>query len=156
MGTLTKNSVKVDDKKWRKILAVVGKKYRVQVGIPSGIPSENSNLTLAEIGACHEFGTKTIPERSWLRATFEKKEQQLIALQGTLFKKILTEDLPAEQAMEILGMWGAEETKKTIIDQHIPPPLAESTIRRKGDDHPLIHHGHMVNAITYEVLESKK
>jgi hypothetical protein len=56
-----------------------------------------------------------------------------------------------DDALSILGTDIAGALEQSIIDL-VDPPLAESTIERKGFDKPLIDTAHMKNSITW-ILE---
>jgi hypothetical protein len=46
----------------------------------------------------------------------------------------------------------AGQLRQSIVDTN-DPPLAESTIKRKGFDKPLIETGHLFNSVDFEVAE---
>lgn len=51
-----------------------------------------------------------------------------------------------------VGEGVAGQLRKSLIDTN-SPPLAESTIARKGFTKPLVETGHMLNSIDYEIVE---
>lgn len=113
-------------------------------------------IGLVALGAIHEFGSKAagVPERSYLRRTF-RFGQGAIGQEGitrTLAKGIITGKLGAKAAYEILGHWAVKQVRETITaGQHIPPPLAQSTIDKKGSDRPLVDTGRLVGGISHAV-----
>jgi phage gpG-like protein len=116
-----------------------------------------SPMTLVEIAAVHEFGSRDgrIPERSFLRSTFLiRRVNALAAMQTKLAKAIVTDGMDPSKALAILGAWGAAEVKNTFTEIDIPPPLAESTIARKGSSRPLVDTGLLKNSISYEVVDN--
>jgi hypothetical protein len=151
--------VKVNDAVWRKIktgLRVLDERD-LQVGILGDAGRtihEGSDLTVIEIGAVHEYGTEDgrVPERSWLRRTFEEKEDELKQTQLKVMKKFFDGQFDAMKVLGVMGLWASTEVKKTItVGPHIPPPLKEATIAAKGSDRPLVDTGQMVDAISWEV-----
>lgn len=115
-----------------------------------------SNLRLAGV---HEFGatiqtangTINIPERSFLRSTFDKNHTRYLAAVRKLSDLVLIGKLEIKQALGIFGERATSDVKKTIEDG-IDPENAESTIARKGSSLPLVDTGELKNtAITYMV-----
>jgi hypothetical protein len=141
--------------------AWAGKKARITIGIhgdegadlrqdatfeEDGALTPSSGLTVAEVAAFHEFGTRTIPQRSFIRAWFDEslaENRGLIRSQLTLAAsgKISLESALARVALK------CEADVKRRIRNRIPPPLATSTIARKGSSVPLISTGQLRAAI---------
>lgn len=144
--------VSVDDKKWRKLIAdIAGIDKRIaKVGVMSSetIPD---GLSLVDLAAIHEFGTDTLPERSFIRSTFERESVALGRICERAAKAIVTKDMPVDQALELIGAWGAAQVKRSITAGLIEPADAPSTIARKGSSKVLVDTGQLVNAITYVV-----
>lgn len=115
----------------------------VNVGLPSDRIHEPSGLTLAELGAIHEFGAGNIPERSFLRS--------LPILKKTEIKKAMT--VQAEKSargesaivlMEQFALFGQGLVQENIVDLK-DPALKPATIKRrkKGSSNPLVDTGAM-------------
>ncbi|MBA3841182.1 MAG: hypothetical protein H0X39_00925 [Actinobacteria bacterium] len=140
-----------DDSRWKAILAAVGKPRRkVRVGVFDDGGLENG-VSIAEIAAFHEFGTSTIPERSFLRSTFYGHGADgLKAMCAKLVAAIIAGKMDETQALGLLGTWAAAEVKKTIRS-NIAPALAPETIARKGSSVALVDTGQLINAITFAV-----
>lgn len=152
---MTKGVV-INDKGWRKLLEKVRglAEAHVKVGIVGSHAHETQgDLSLIEIATFNEFGTATIPERSFIRKTFVTKKAELGAFAGKLAHGLLSDRLDLRRALGLLGEWGASAVKKTITAGNIQPPNAPSTIARKGSSRPLVDTGQLVNAISYEVVE---
>jgi len=146
-------SVKINDAVWRKIMKniVEVKHGTVRVGV-MGDAGEEKGVSLAEIAACHEFGTSTIPERSFLRSTFfGHGAEGLAKICEKLSKGLIEGKLDEPHALGLLGTWAAAEVKKTIR-AGIDPELAEATIAAKGSSLPLVDTGQLINSITYVVV----
>lgn len=115
---------------------------------------DGSKLTLAELALVHEYGTDTIPERSFLRSTLIARRGDLAALQVTVFKRVLARELTARAAMELIGEQCVSWIRAAIV-AGIDPPLATETILRKSSTKPLIDHGQLYRAISYQVVDRK-
>jgi hypothetical protein len=147
----------------RKASPWAGKKARITVGIhgdegaslkddatfeADGALTPNSGLTVAEVAAFHEFGHPRYPEpgtyppRSFIRGWFDEsvaKNRNLIADQLDL---VMRGKLTLEVALERVALKCEADVKRRIRNR-IPPPLAESTKKRKGSSVPLIDTGQL-------------
>lgn len=117
---------------------------------------EGSDYSIAEVAAAHEYGAPVmragsvvgqIPMRSFLRSVYDadpkRWENRLREEMAMVIKK---RGSNYRQALRIV----AEEMRTAIIDrinEGIPPPLAASTIARKGESTPLVDTGTMRGAI---------
>lgn len=135
------------------------KDSKVKVGVldegdGAAVHDAGGVLTVAEIAAIHEFGTQDghIPERSFVRSTFDEKHEELVELGKELMKKVLEGKIPVDRALNVLGAKLATEIKKKITVDGVPPPNAESTVIAKGSSRPLVDTGRMVNAITWAII----
>lgn len=106
-------------------------------------------LTVGDIATFHEFGTQTVPQRSFIRAWFDEGQAE--------HQQVIREELEAAtkgaslpQALERIAL-RLEGSVKDRIRQHIPPPLAPATVKRKGSSTPLIDTGQLRNAIRARV-----
>ena len=66
------------------------------------------------------------------------------------FVRVIKRELTPEQLADLLGQKYVGQIQARI-SAGIPPPLAESTIARKGSSVPLIDTGQLRSAVTYEV-----
>ena len=148
-----------NDKGWQKFKKKFIKREDpfVKVGIlaSKGGNSDHGGITMVELAAIHEFGAPSanIPERSFIRRTFSEKSKDMAKVVTGLTKKVASDSLNINQALEILGAWGAAQVKNTITGEHIPPPLKPETAKRKGSTRPLVADGQLLNSITWEVKE---
>ena len=156
-------ATKVDDRVWRELKRKIPKidGAHVKVGVLAGkggdahVEGGPPGFDLVALAATHEYGSSDghVPERSFLRRTFDMKQEVFAAAIGKLARGLLAEKISLTKALDILGALGATEVKKTITEgEGIPPPLAASTIARKGSSRPLVDTGRMLNAITWEVF----
>lgn len=157
------------DRGWKKFKREMRKtnKARVRVGVLTADGSQTKRVktvggkkaprdlpNLATVALWQEFGTYTkdgsvwVPERSFIRSTFDENRFRLRQLQIGLAKKIgLTMDI--ETALAILGQWMKALQIKKINDLRTPPndPV---TIKRKGSSNPLIATAQMKQSIHYK------
>lgn len=116
------------------------KDWRVKVGVledgAGGEREEGSDLTVAEVAAINEFGTEDghIPERSFIRSTFDRHREEYVELGQELIERVLDGRMTVERALGLLGARAAADVKATIT-AGVPPPNAESTVRKKMGVH---------------------
>lgn len=122
----------------------------VDVGIIDAGPHESGDMTVAEIGLIHEYGTATIPERSFMRSTINEEKKNLIALQRKLQKKMLKGEITMDQALSLLGEFFSDKISQKIVSIKSPPNSAR-TIEHKRSSNPLVDTAQLKNSIKYEV-----
>ncbi len=150
-------TVKTDDKVWRKMLNTIQEirtsDAHARVGVFGGSGAEDG-FTMVELAAVHEFGSKDghTPERSFIRRTFQIKQDRLAKMIAKLTTALLANRVNWQTALKILGDFGATEVKNTIRDGQVEPPLAASTIAAKGSSKPLVDTGQLIGSITWQVM----
>lgn len=89
------------------------KKASVKVGLPAGESAtskayksdgKESAPTVLEVGIWHEYGTKTIPMRSFLRGPFVEKRAELDKAIAAQFKMVLENGLDVDIALGRVGL----------------------------------------------------
>ena len=125
----------------------------VRVGIhESDGDRDDRGARVIDIATWNEFGTDRIPARSFVRAWFDGAEGQLREDLVTLMQSVVSGKRTREQILEILGQVAVGGMQARIA-QHIDPPNAASTVKRKGSSTPLIDTGALRSSITYDVKE---
>lgn len=109
-----------------------------------------SGLTVAEVAAFHEFGLG-VPQRSFIRSWFDEAIEENRALIHSQLRLVVQRKLTLDVALERIAL-KLEANIKRRIRNRIPPPLAQSTIDRKGSSVPLIDTGQLRNAIRARVV----
>ena len=79
-------------------------------------------LTVAEIGTFHEFGTETIPQRSFVRATVDEDIERTRGLLRRIAVAVLRGVAPQWAARKFGQSMVDAMTKR--INSNIPPPLS--------------------------------
>jgi hypothetical protein len=105
---------------------------------------------MATVGA----HTIRIPERSFMRSTFDEQRPKLEKRMEKLFDMILHGKMVPTRALEAIGMDHGKQIQRKITTLRTPPN-APSTIRRKGSSNPLIDAGQM-RAVIRHAVEMKK
>lgn len=120
----------------------------IQVGF-QGDQTYGDGTSLAEVAAYNEFGSSDTPERPFMRQSFENHESELQAA-CDLAIKTLASGGSAEAALDKLGVVAKGLVQQEIVDGGFAPN-AESTIKKKGSEQPLIDTGYMRQSVNYVI-----
>lgn len=123
------------------------------LGVTIGVHAEDGS-ELAIIAASQEFGTDTIPERSFLRATLDEQDAAYREATADAIRGVLDGKRSAKVALERLGLRVVRDVQGRIR-AGIDPALAPSTIAKKGSSKPLIDTGRLLRSITYQVRRER-
>ena len=140
-------------------------------GALSGGRKKNENLhmeysEILQIAAIHEFGAPNahIPERSFIRSTFDRKHGELDAFKSGWYDRVMEGKTSAGKALASIGEKLIAFTK-TTIRARIDPPLKKPSRRRSGsgkydadtgcfvsiDPIPLLDTGQLMNSLQLKV-----
>jgi len=90
-----------------------------------------SGLTNAQLASIHEFGTETVPARSFIRAPLHANRQKYKALGASLMRKYVKGEVAnLRQAITPLGLEMLADVQAALL-RSIPPPLAADTVEAK-------------------------
>lgn len=105
---------------------------------------------VAMIAAIQDFGAPGagIPPRPFFRNMIAAKSPEWPAAIAGLLR---ANNMDVRRSLDQAGAAIAGQLRQSIIDTN-SPPLAASTIRRKGHAKPLIHTSHMINSIDHEIV----
>src|SRR5687768_15561086 len=137
MATVTKEKDLGHDRIRREIermKAGPGSNVYVLAGIVADknpVHKSGEGVTALEVPLYNEFGTKTIPELSFLRSTADETRAERAALAEKLLVDIVIGRRSLDQTLRIMGNKLAAMIKKKITDIKTPPN-APSTIMRKS------------------------
>lgn len=133
----------------RKLANQVAKPASVKVGFLEGARYPDGTQ-VAMIAAINEYGapSRGQPPRPFFRQMIDSKQGEWPAAIAGLLK---ANDLDAAIALDLAGAAIAGQLRESIT-RLTDPPLAASTIRRKGFAKPLVDTGHMLNSVDHEVI----
>ena len=112
---------------------------------PGGTP-------VAMIAAIQNFGAPRagIPPRPFFSNMIADKSDEWPSAIANLLP---ANNYDVERVLALAGEAIAGQLRQSIVDTNAPP-LAESTIARKGHSKPLVDTGHMLRSVSYEVQTS--
>ena len=136
----------LQDTGWNRIKIAIQTmdKKKVEIGL-----LDNKN-NIATIGFFNEFGTRHIPERSFIRTTVKINKDDFLSLARDRIKKLILGSITSDKILQDSGQYWEYKIMKAIKD-FSSPANAPSTIRQKGFNNPLIHHSLMLASIKYKV-----
>jgi hypothetical protein len=147
------SEVKGDFSKLEKLVAALGEKHFVDIGVFSDAKT-SEGVSVAMYATANEFGviTKNIPARSAIRMPLEVKSDQISDDVGKRAKKHL-EDGDVKAIFEDIGFAGEAAIQEAFDTRGFGTwkENAESTIEKKGSDAPLIDEGLYRKSITHRV-----
>lgn len=103
------------------------------------------------VAAINEFGapSRGQPPRPFFRNMIQAKSGEWPKAVEGLLK---ANNYDAKRTLELTGAAIAGQLRQSIVDL-VDPPLAPSTVRRKGFSKPLIDTSVMINSVDFEVEE---
>ena len=115
------------------------------------LPGAAGTPAVAMVAAIQEFGapSRGIPPRPFFRNMVSAKSPEWPAALAALLE---ASNWDAVRALRLAGEVIAGQLRQSIRDTN-SPPLAASTIARKGFSKPLIDTGHLFASVDYEVKE---
>ncbi len=127
-----------------------------KVGIQADDKAQDGVSDLVTVAAANEFGTEDIPERSFMRSTFDEERDQLADITDAEAQAVIAGRKSVETSLQLIGEY-YQSRIQAKIHSHPPPPNDPETIRRKGSSGTLIDSGTMVQSIRHvEVLGGQK
>lgn len=134
-------------------------RFKLEIGImqkdKGGEIYPDTEVTVLRIADIHEFGRpgSGIPERSFVRATFDSKEEYLSNYGADLVEKFIHGDITYEAMGNTLGEYIVGQIQETIT-RMTTPPLKPATIKaKKGKTGVLIDSGKLRAAVTHRMVE---
>lgn len=106
--------------------------------------------SVAEYAAWNHFGTAKIPARPFLDVAIKKNLNEIIEAGKENFSETRNLGL----TVDAMGLYAVGAIQRYIAEG-VPPPNAESTIKRKKSSRPLIDNGIMWQAITFRRINGK-
>jgi hypothetical protein len=127
-------------------LKSAGGEPAVKVGFLEGA-TYPKGTSVPMVAAVQEFGGGFIPPRPYFRNMIKRSGREWPAAMAKLLK---AHEFDAAKVLGLMGMLIKGQLQQSILDTN-DPPLAPSTIRRKGFSKPLIETSHMINSVDFEV-----
>lgn len=125
------------------------KEQQVFVGFQAGQAADDRGVDMAQIAMFNELGTSTAPSRPFLRMSVDENEDKINSTCGRELESLKSGGT-AETILRRVGTLGVRLVQEKIGSGSFEPN-AESTIRKKGSDKPLIDTGRMRQSVKYVI-----
>lgn len=119
---------------------------KVQIGFLEGAKYPDGT-PVAAVAFWNEFGQERVPPRPFFRRMIAKESPGWPQKMADATKKT---NFDGPRVLAVMGKDIEGALKESIVTL-TDPPLAPSTIKRKGFAKPLINSAHMVNSVASEV-----
>lgn len=94
-----------------------------------------------------------IPERSYVRSSYDKHQGDIGLKGDELIQKVVDGGLSVRGFYDLLGQTSADAIRNFLISEVKSPPNSALTISKKGGkSNPLVNTGRLANAIDYEIV----
>mgnify|MGYP001037581504 FL=1 len=119
---------------------------KIVVGIVGGADSD-----VLKIAHAHEYGDGKLPERSFIRASFDADQEMLSAIVAGQVNKVLSGKTSADAAANAIGAQAAQMVQNFIDDNRVKP---QSNFAKKTQHTTLYETGtHIRDRIAYQIEE---
>lgn len=132
------------------------KSTEIQIGVfgDSGSYDED-DMTVLGVATIHEYGVASvgIPERSFIRATFDENEEEIAKTTESLLADVIDLKLDVKAFYQAVGEYLVGLIVEYLTDLS-SPPNAPATIELKGSSNPLIDSGQLSDSITFKLVSA--
>lgn len=146
--TAVRDKLTPEGKKFFAALQSIGD-LQVRIGFQAG-EAEHEGVDLCDIAMFNELGTIHIPSRPFMRDTVDNHQDEILDYIVKWSKKCLEGSMETHEMMMNIGMLVKGLMQKEIVRGDFVPN-AETTIKRKGSDKPLIDSGLMRESVSYHI-----
>lgn len=101
-----------------------------------------------------ETTTINIPERSFVRGSYDKNLNGIIERGEDMLEKVLALEEPVDSFFKKFGEIIRDMTKEYLIDLRDPPNHPATLKAKAPKSNPLVNHSHLVGSITYKVVKN--
>lgn len=116
-----------------------------------GIVGDGVDSEVLKIAAAHEYGTDKLPERSFIRASFDAGQDKLGSIVSGQVNKVLSGQISADAAANAIGAQAAQLVQNFIDENRVKPP---SDFSKKTQHTTLYETGtHIRDRIAFKVEE---
>ena len=110
-----------------------------------------SDSDVIKIAHAHEYGDGRLPERSFIRASFDAEQQKLEEITTRALNKMLSGQITVDAAANSIGAQAAQLVQNFIDENRVKPP---SNFAKKTQHTTLYETGtHIRDRIAYKVEE---
>lgn len=149
MSAGTRDRETANGKKFKKMLEELTG-LQVRIGFQQGEAYEDG-VDMCDIAAWNEFKTERSPSRPFLRNSIDENESKINSFLQSK-KNDFIRGQSAEQILKEIGLFQKDLIQEKITEGSFTPN-ADSTIKKKGSDKPLIDTGRMRQSVNYVITK---
>lgn len=143
----------------RKIISAKAQLPDLAIGFPFSLRSQSgtkygNGVSVIEVAAWNQYGTKSIPSRPFLTASREQMIKTTAALRQKILEQVNNDQSCPDEVFDQIGAMCASVVKNTITAWQ-DPPNSPATVKAKGVNNPLVDTGLMRQSVTWEVRKKK-
>jgi hypothetical protein len=131
------------------------KKAYVSIGVHEDAGEYEGGLEVFQVALWNEFGTETIPARSFFRSTLAEHEADINHWRADLLKEVIEGKITVQKALSTIG-FRVRELIKNKINSNVPPENAPSTVAKKKAEgvapRTLVETGLLLRSIEFKVV----
>jgi hypothetical protein len=116
-----------------------------------GNRAKKPGLSMPQIAAQNEFGTKEIPARPFLRPAIDENIRRINQAILGEYDKIMDGTSTVKRSLNLIGLFGVDLVQTKIRSIYTPPNSAK-TIVLKRSSKPLIDFGQMIQSVRHKVV----
>lgn len=148
--------VKDTDLGFKRLIAELqnAKNLEVVVGLQESEEKSADGVYVAEYAAANEYGTKKIPERSFMRSTFDENVADWQRMVDRNIRSVAEGKGSVWQTLSLIGL-RMETQIKEKIGSNIQPANHPYTIAKKKSSRTLIDTSAMIQNVRYVVRSTK-
>lgn len=107
-------------------------------------------ITMSTLANFHEYGTRKMPARPFIRPALKQNRMKYLKLAGKQITPCIFGRQTTTNVWHLLGAEAVKDIQDYMINGTFAP-LKPATIERKGSSKPLIDTGKLRQSITYRV-----
>lgn len=134
------------------------KKAHVTVGFHDDAGQYEDGTDVVEVALWNEFGTKNMPQRSFIRSTIDQNIDKINQWREDALVNIIENGWPVKKALDSIG-FNIQLLIQNKIKSNVPPPNAPSTTAAKRSEgssnwgRTLMDTELMIQSLTYRTVE---
>lgn len=141
-------TITADGHRFKQMLQELAKK-EVRIGFQHGDATSEDGTDICDIAMWNEMGTVHSPSRPFLRNSVDNNVPQIKSFVKSQ-KDVFIRSGNAETVLKNIGLFQKDLIQNEIVSGSFAPN-AESTIKKKGSDKPLIDTGRMRQSVNYVI-----
>ena len=114
----------------------------------SPLAGSSNAPTVLDIAIWSEFGTSNMPERSFIRKSFEENKAKYKKTADQLLSAIMDGKITLDNALDRMGLMLQTDIKKFLVDGKVKPKSKRAELEENGKT--LVDTAQMMQSITYK------